>query len=100
MDEMNVAVKLEVHEHEIDSLRCQMNDLKEEYGIIQELAISVNKMLVNIENILQELRRHNQRLEVLEKAPAETGKQIKSAVITALAGSVIGAMVTALLTLL
>ena len=52
MDEMDVAVKLEVHGHEINSLKNQVSDLKEEYEMIQELAIAVNKMAVNIENML------------------------------------------------
>ena len=53
MDEMDVAVKLEVHGHEINSLKNQVSDLKEEYEMIQELAIAVNKMAVNIENMLR-----------------------------------------------
>lgn len=81
MDETDVAVKLEVHEHEINSLNNQVSDLKEEYGIIQELAISVNKMAVNIENMIQEMNKQGERLKLLERVPVETSKQIKAALI-------------------
>lgn len=100
MDETDVVVKLEVHGHEINSLKSQVSDLKEEYGMIQELAIAVNKMAVNIENMLQELNQQSERLKLLERVPAETSRQIKAAVITTLVGGIIGAVMTAVLTLL
>lgn len=67
--------------------------------MIQELAISVNRMAVSVENMLKELNRQGERLEVLEKVPIETGKVLKSAIITALVSGIVGAMVTAVLTI-
>lgn len=95
--EMEVAVKLEAHEHEIASLKHRVKELEAENKAIQELALSVNKMAVNMENMLEEQRRQGERLEVLEKVPSETDKQIKQAVITALAGGIVGTFVTAIL---
>ncbi|MBD5546012.1 MAG: hypothetical protein HDQ97_01180 [Lachnospiraceae bacterium] len=100
MDETEVAVKVEVHDHDIESLKYRVNDLESQSKAIQELAISVNRMAVSMENMLQELNRQGERLEVLEKMPVETGKLIKTAIITALTGSIVGAMMTAILTLL
>lgn len=95
--EMDVAVKLEAHEHEIAALKHRVKELEAENKAIQELALSVNKMAVNMENMLEEQRRQGERLEVLEKVPSETDKQIKQAVITALAGGIVGTFVTAIL---
>ena len=67
--------------------------------MIQELAISVNRMAVSVENMLKELNRQGERLEVLEKVPIETGKVLKSAIITALVSGIVGAMVTTVLTI-
>lgn len=100
MDETEVAVKVEVHDHDIESLKYRVNDLELQSKAIQELAISVNRMAVSMENMLQELNRQGERLEVLERMPAETGKLVKTAIITALTGSIVGAMMTAILTLL
>ncbi|MBD5461998.1 MAG: hypothetical protein HDR24_02900 [Lachnospiraceae bacterium] len=100
MDETEVAVKVEVHDHDIESLKYRVNDLESQSKAIQELAISVNRMAVSMENMLQELNRQGERLEVLERMPAETGKLVKTAIITALTGSIVGAMMTAILTLL
>lgn len=100
MDETEVAVKIEVHEYEISFLKNRLKDLEAQARTIHELSIALNKMAVNMENILQELNRQGERVEVLEKVPVETGKQIKAAIITALVGGAVGAVMTAILTIL
>ena len=97
MDETEVAVSLEAHEQRIDSLKRRTDDLETRSKAIQELAISVNRMAVSIENMLQELNQQGSRLETLERVPVETGKVIKAAIITALSGGFISAIVTAVL---
>ena len=97
MDETKVAVRLEAHEQRIDSLKRRTDDLETQSKVIQELAISVNRMAVSIENMLRELNRQGNRLETLERVPVETGKVVKAAIITALSGGLIGAMVTAMM---
>lgn len=100
MDETEVAVKLEGHDHEIGSLKHRVRDLESNCKAMQELTISVNKMAVNMENMFEELREQGSRLKVLEKVPIETNKQIKNAVITALVGGIIGAVLTTVLSLI
>lgn len=64
------------------------------------LTVSVEKMAVSMENMLAEQKRQGERLEELERVPAETNKQIKQAIITAIVGTVVGAVVTAVLMIL
>lgn len=64
------------------------------------LTVSVEKMAVNMENMLAEQRKLSDRMEVLEKEPAETNKQIKQAIITTISGTVVGAVTTAILMIL
>lgn len=99
MDNTAVAVKLEAHEQEIKSIKHRIGELEAQSKAIQELAISINRMAVNIENMLKELNRQGERLEVLERMPTETSKVVKSAIITTLVGSVVGAVMTVMLTL-
>lgn len=98
--ETDVAVKLEAHDHEINSLKHRVKDLEVESKVIQELAISINKMAVSMENMLEEQKRQGARLEALEKVPVETNRQVKAAIITALVGGVVGSFVTALFTII
>ena len=98
--ETEVAVKFEAHEHEIGSLKHRVHSLEIQGKAIQDLVISVNKMAVNMENMLEEQKKQGARLEALEKVPAETNRQVKAAIITALVGGVVGAFVTALLTII
>lgn len=67
---------------------------------INDLTISIEKMSVNMANMLEELKKQGERLEELEKEPVETYKQVKQAIITTVAGMIAGGIVTALITLL
>ncbi|MCI8293618.1 MAG: coiled-coil domain-containing protein 22 [Hespellia sp.] len=67
---------------------------------INELTVSVKEMAVNMSNMLKELEKQGERLEALEKEPAETTKQIKQAIITAIVGTIVGAVVTAVIMIL
>lgn len=74
--------------------------LEESLQRTNALTVAVEKMAVNMENMLEEQKRQGERLEKLEKEPAETGKQIRNVVITAVVSTVVGAIIAALLTLI
>ncbi len=97
MDETEIAVKLEAHDHEISSLEFRIQNLEAQKNAIQEMAISINTISVGIDNMLRELSQQGKRLKELEKVPVETGKTIRSAVLTALVGGIVGAVVTTVL---
>lgn len=85
-------------ENERQNRRIQL--LEDNLRQINDLTVSVEKMAVNMENMLAEQKRQGDRLEELEKEPAETNRQIKLAVITSVIGTVVGAVVMAIITLL
>lgn len=74
--------------------------LEKNISQINSLTVSVEKMALNMENMLEVLEKQGKRLEALEKEPVETGRQIKSAIITTVVGTVIGAAVTAIIMIL
>ena len=63
--ETETAVKLEAHEHEIGSLKHRVRELEAEFKAINELTMSVNRLAVNMENMLQEQKAQGERLETL-----------------------------------
>ena len=74
--------------------------LEESVRQINDLTVSVKEMAVNMGNMLKELERQGERLEVLEKEPAENHKQIKMAMVTAAISTIMGAVIGALIMIL
>ncbi|MBQ9990573.1 MAG: hypothetical protein IJP31_06485 [Lachnospiraceae bacterium] len=99
MSEMELALKLEGHDHQIGSLKHRIEELESQSLAIQELAISANRMTVVIENMLEELNQQGKRLERIERGPIETMTLIKVTIITTLVGGIVGAVVTTILSL-
>jgi len=85
-------------ENERQNRRIQL--LEDNVRQINALTVSMEKMAVNMENMLAEQKRQGDRLEELEKEPVETHRQIKLAVISSVIGTVAGAIVMAAITLL
>ena len=85
-------------ENERQNRRIQL--LEDNVRQINALTVSIEKMAVSMENMLEEQKRQGERLEMLEKEPAETHRQIKLAVITSVVGTIVGAATMAILTML
>lgn len=96
--EHNEFARRQDAENERQNRRIQL--LEDNVREINALTVSVEKMAVNMENMLVEQKKQGERLEKLEQEPAEAHKQIKMSVITALISAVVGAVVTAIIMIL
>lgn len=67
---------------------------------INALTVSVEKMAVNMGNMLEEQKKQGKRLETLEKEPAESYKHIKMAIITSVISTIVGAIIGTVVVLL
>lgn len=103
----NNYMTLEVHkefarridaENERQNRRIQL--LEETMRQINDLTVSVREMAVSMKSMLEEQKAQGDRLEALEKEPAESHRQIKMAVITSVISAIVGAVVGAVLVLL
>lgn len=74
--------------------------LEESFQKMNALIVAVEKMAVSMENMLEEQKRQGERLEKLEKEPAETHKLVKRTIITAVVSTVVGAVVVAMMTMI
>ena len=72
----------------------RISDLEENVKQIQELTVSVREMAVNIGQMTRELSKQGERLEAIEKEPAQNWKQASWIVIAL----ILGALVTLALT--
>lgn len=94
MNETEVAVKLEGHEHEIKSLKHRMDEQEEQSKTIQDLVISVQKLALNMEAMLKEQGAQGDRLAKLEAEPADSWKRIKVKALDTAVGIIAGALIT------
>ena len=88
--ETETAVKLEAHEHEIGSLKHRVRELEAEFKAINELTMSVNRLAVNMENMLQEQKAQAERLETLESRDGDMWRKVVGHIVTTVIGIVLG----------
>ncbi len=74
--------------------------LEESISRINDLTVSIERMEVSMSNMIEEIKKQGERLEELENEPVETYNQVKQSIITAVIGTVVGAVTTAVLMLL
>ena len=94
MTETDVAVKLAAHDHEIGSLKHRMNDQEEQGRVFNELVLSVQKLAINMERMLEEQKSQNERLQKLEQEPAKQWSSMKRTIFNTIVGAGAGAFAT------
>lgn len=97
MTNEEIAVKFAEHHKEIGSAKHRINELEEQNKSIQDLVLSVRELAINMKNMIEEQHNQGERLVDLEKEPSALLAQIKIAIVTALASSLITAVVGAIL---
>ncbi len=96
----DMAIAIAKNENEIKSLKHRVAACESENETIRSLALSVNRLAVNMEHMLREQKEQSVRLTALEKAPSESFQHLKQTVIGCITSSVLGALLGALMTLL
>lgn len=97
---VDVAVRLEAHDHEIKSLKHRMGEVEDATKAIQALTISVEKMAMTMQSMVAEQQKLGTRLEKLEAIPVEKAKFISNQTISVIIAGGVGALLTKLLQLL
>lgn len=91
-----VYVVLERHDQHIKSIQHQVDDLK---GVQSEIKV-MNETLITLTNEIKHtnahLARQEQKIEAIEGQPKARLNQIKTAIIAALAGGIISAVISAI----
>lgn len=100
MTNEEIAVKLEGHEHEIGSLKHRMKGQEEQTRTIQDLAVSVRELALNMKTMMEEQKDQGERLEKLEQEPAKRWKDSTKAIFNAFLGALGTAVAGGLLYLL
>lgn len=87
MDNEEIAVKLTALEHETKSAKHRIDDLEAQNQAIQDLALSVKELTINMSNMLEEQRRQGKDIEKLKAEPAERWSSMKRTVFNQMIGA-------------
>lgn len=98
MTNEEIAVRLAEHKKEIGSLKHRVDNCEEQYELLHKMATSIDTMAVNMSYMAKEQKKQGEQIEKLEQAPVEEFKHYKrtiiGCVITAIVGTVVGALIS------
>lgn len=94
----NVQVTLGNHETRIEMLEKALVKLETTADSIYDMSLSINKLAINMENMLAEQKEQGERIKKLESQPNETWSTIKKTVLTAIVSAIAGAIIAAAIT--
>lgn len=83
-------MKLNDHDNRISELSHRVSGQEEQIKIIGELSLSVRELAVNMKNMVREQISHSERITRLERTPITRYETIICAVISAVAGALLG----------
>lgn len=88
MTQEEVAVKIANHDNRIRVCEHRLEDLEEQEKANQELALSVQKLAISVEQMCKELALQGQRLAKLEAEPADRWRDVTKQIITLIVAAV------------
>lgn len=100
LNEQDVIVKLTEHENRIKVSERRIADLESQQKQIQELTMSVRELAISVKNLTDEQKAQGERIKAIETEPADKWKHISKTLITAIVSALVGAGVTALVSIL
>jgi len=86
----NILLKLNDHDNRISELDHRVSGQEEQIKIIGELSLSVRELAVNMKNMVREQISQSERITRLERTPITRYETIICAVISAIAGALLG----------
>lgn len=100
MNEQEIALKINDHEHEIKSLKHRVDEVEENQSEISSLTQSVNELAINMRYMMEEQKAQGERLRKIEAEPLDDAKHYKRLAIGCIITTVIGGIIGALLALI
>ena len=85
-----IAVALTKFREEIGSLKHRMSSVENMTNSINSLALSVQELTLNMKHMLDHQEEHEERIDTLERKPANKWESLELAVITGILGAVLG----------
>ena len=97
MTDIDIAVKIAETDKEVVSLKHRVSELEEQNDVIQQLALSVNELAINMRSMIKEQEKQGQRIASLEAQPANRWNTLTTVIITAISSGLVTYVLTSLL---
>ena len=88
MTDEEIAVKLTALEHETKSAKHRLDDLEVQNQAIQNLALSVKELTINMTRMMEEQEKQGQDIDTLKSEPAKRWKDSTKALFNAALGAI------------
>ena len=92
MTNEEVAVTLANHENRLKVSEHRIEDLEDAQKQIYDLTISVKELAMSVKNMVEEQKQQSVRLQKLESKPAKKWESVSDTFITAVVGTIAGAL--------
>jgi F0F1-type ATP synthase assembly protein I len=96
INEIKITKELTNHDENIKSLKRRMDKVEEQSKAINNLAMSVKELAINMNTMNEKQEEQGKRLAELEAKPARRWEQIVSLIITTLVGALLGYLLSRL----
>lgn len=90
MDELDIVKQLTNHEDNIKSLKHRMDAQEKQAKAINDLAVSVKELAINMNVMNDKQNNFATRLQELESKPGKRWEQVVSLIITTIVGALLG----------
>lgn len=100
VNDEEIAIKLTALEHETKSAKHRIDDLEVQNQAIQDLALSVKELTINMGNMLHEQKKQGEDIEKLKAEPGERWSSMKRTVFNQMIGAGAAALAIGLITMM
>ena len=90
MNDIEITKELTNHDENIKSLKHRMDKVEEQATAINNLAMSVKELAINMNTMNIKQEEQSKRLDELESKPGKRWEQVVSLIITTIVGAVLG----------
>ena len=97
---LQVAVKFENHDQQIKSLKHRMDEQEEQGKSLSSLALSVQKLALSMESMIEEQKSQGERLAKLESEPGERWSGMTKTIFNTMVGAGSGALAVGIILLM
>lgn len=95
-----IAVKITALEHETKSAKHRLDDLELQNQAIQDLALGVKELTINMGTMLSEQKKQGEDIEKLKAEPAERWNGMQRTLFTSIVSTVGGGLAVGLILLM